>query len=115
MKKHALLATAVCLSMTCLAGCGSETNNTNTEVTASPETNQSTVSPDATDNSALDDVENGVNDVIDGAGDAVDDTVDGIEDAADDVTGNEKDNTDNETAKNDTNNSATNGNKTKNR
>lgn len=85
-KKYVVLAMASCLSLMVFTGCGNK--NDNDSVTASPAAEETTASPEATDN-VLDDMEDGVDDVIDGTEDAVDDAVDGAEDAVDDVTGND--------------------------
>ena len=95
-KKHLLLTVALCLSAAAFTGCGNKDTDTNMG-------GQVTDNPDATDNSLMDDMENGVDDVIDGTEDAVDDAVNGTEDAIDDATGN------NTQDKKDNNNSVTSG------
>lgn len=109
-KKYVVLAMASCLSLMVFTGCGNKDDNDS--VTASPAAEETTASPEATDN-VLDDMEDGVDDVIDGTEDAVDDAVDGAEDAVDDVTGNDAgNNTDTDDKQNkdkNTNNSVTDG------
>lgn len=78
-KKYLLLTAALCLSVAAFTGCGNKDTDTNTDgqVTDNPDAagEDATSSPDETDNSLMDDVENGVDDVIDGTEDAVDDAV----------------------------------------
>lgn len=101
-KKHLLLTVALCLSVAAFTGCGNMDTDTNMDgqVTDNPD---AASSPNATDNSLMDDMENGVDDVINGAEDAVDDAVDGTENALDDATDN------NTQDKKDNNNSVTSG------
>ena len=79
-KKILLLGTVMTLTAFCLAGCGA-----NNSVTDMDRTNEPAVSPNGDDNSAVDDLGDGVEDAVDDAGNAVNDVIDGAEDAVDDV------------------------------
>ena len=90
-KKILLLGTVMTLTAFCLAGCGAN-NSVTDQATASPaaeddmdRTNEPAVSPNGDDNSAVDDLGDGVEDAVDDAGNAVNDVIDGAEDAVDDV------------------------------
>lgn len=90
-KKILLLGTVMTLTAFCLAGCGAN-NSVTDQATASPaaeddmdRTNEPAVSPNGDDNSAVDDLGDGVEDTVDDAGNAVNDVIDGAEDAVDDV------------------------------
>lgn len=105
-KKYLLLTAALCLSVAAFTGCGNKDTDTNPDgqVTDNPDAaGNETSSPDRTDDSLMDDVEDGVDDVIDDTEDAVDDAVNDTEDAIDDAAG------DDTPDKEDNNNSVTSG------
>ena len=77
-KKILLLGTVMTLTAFCLAGCGAN-NSVTDQATASPaaeddmdRTNEPAVSPNGDDNSAVDDLGDGVEDAVDDVGDALD-------------------------------------------
>lgn len=120
-KKILLLGTVMTLTAFCLAGCGAN-NSVTDQATASPaaeddmdRTNEPAVTPNG-DDSAVDDLGDGVEDAVDDAGNAVNDVIDGTEDAVDDVGDalDGDDNTNNTDNKNQTNNKNTNSNQKKN-
>ena len=107
------------LTAFCLAGCGAN-NSVTDQATASPaaeddmdRTNEPAVSPNGDDNSAVDDLGDGVEDAVDDAGNAVNDVGDALD--GDDSTNNTDNNQKNN--KNTKNNQKKNTNKntTKNR